>query len=221
MRVFAGLAGLLLVTVTTSVAVSEATNGLPGCPDRVMPSERLPISGANFESYCMPCILALRTFGRTEAVAATVEAYQTLEEIRPETRYMYGEVGYPWGGPFPPHRTHREGLSFDFMVPLTDGDVLPAHAMNRYGYDAEFDETGRDASGRRIDFGAIGDHLIALEQAAQTQGGRVRRVILAPDLQDDLEAASPGILNTITFNTRQAWVRHDDHYHVDFDFPCP
>jgi penicillin-insensitive murein endopeptidase len=24
----------------------------------------------------------------------------------------------------------------------------------------------------------------------------------------------------IPFMNRQAWVRHDEHYHVDFAFPC-
>lgn len=53
-------------------------------------------------------------------------------------------------------------------------------------------------------------------------GGRVRRVILAPDLQDDLRRAQGGarLFQRLAFSRRPSWVRHDDHYHVDFDFPC-
>jgi len=25
---------------------------------------------------------------------------------------------------------------------------------------------------------------------------------------------------TVRFSTRRSWVRHDEHYHVDFDIPC-
>lgn len=107
------------------------------------------------------------------------------------------------------------------MVPLKDGARFPTHLFNRFGYDEEFDSSGRGAAGE-IDFHLIARHLDSLDKYARKLGGGIRRVILAPDLQDNLFATPAGaaLRGKITFNTRQAWVRHDDHYHVDFDFPC-
>ncbi|ARB44245.1 hypothetical protein [Alloalcanivorax xenomutans] len=44
----------------------------------------------------------------------------------------------------------------------------------------------------------------------------------------DLEKAQPEkvykyaeyLRGNIQFSTRRSWVRHDEHYHVDFDLPC-
>ena len=185
---------------------------------RVEGAVRLPASGPNFRAYCVPCIAALRTYGHEPAVAATVAAYEALETSQPDVSFVYGEIGLPWGGRFRPHRTHRNGLSFDFMVPLMEGRI-PTSAANRFGYDVDFDEEGRGDAGR-IDFAAIAAHLVALDEAARERGGRIARVILAPDLQDELARAPGDVIERFRFNRRQAWVRHDDHYHVDFDFPC-
>ena len=127
----------------------------------------------------------------------------------------------PWGGRFRPHRTHRNGLSFDFMVPLKDGRRFSGHLFNRFGYDQEFDADGRAVAGD-IDFGAMIRHLTLLDHHARAAGGRVRRVFFAPDLQDDLFRATGGyeLARSFRFNARPSWVRHDQHYHVDFDFPC-
>lgn len=154
-------------------------------------------------------------------MAATESAYRAMSRTHPETHFIYGEIGFPWGGAFYPHRTHRTGLSFDFLVPLKDGKSIPTRLTNRFGYDAEFDDNG-DAAFGSIDFAALAGHLHALKAAATERGGRIVRVILAPDLQDELFATAGGaaLRNALRFNRRQAWVRHDDHYHVDFSFPC-
>jgi penicillin-insensitive murein endopeptidase len=41
-------------------------------------------------------------------------------------------------------------------------------------------------------------------------------------LQKHLFATAEGaqLKNLLTFSTKQAWVKHDEHYHVDFDVPC-
>ncbi len=149
------------------------------------------------------------------------EAYAELEESRPEVSFRYGEIGFPWGGRFPPHRTHQNGLSVDFMVPLTEGRRLPTSLTNRFGYDLDFDAEGRSPIGT-IDFDAIAYHLIALRTAAKAHGGDIQRVFLAPDLQERLFATSKGpeLRAAVAFNRQPSWVQHDDHYHVDFRFPC-
>ena len=65
-------------------------------------------------------------------------------------------------------------------------------------------------------------HLLALDEAARSRGIRIRRVIFDVRLQPKLGAAGPGaqVLRRLSFNKQQAWVRHDDHYHVDFEVAC-
>ncbi len=188
---------------------------------RLSGAVRPPLFGANYRSYCVVCALALRTYGHEKAVGALVESFERLAESRPGTRFVYGEIGFPWGGPFPPHRSHQNGLSLDVMVPLEDGRSLPTNGLNRFGYDEEFDSQGAGQAGK-IDFAALAEQLLALDQAARKRGGRVARVFLAPDLQDELfrTAAGQRLKAVVPFNARQSWVRHDDHYHVDLAFPC-
>ena len=195
-----------------SVCYGTPANG------RIEGAVRMPPSGENFRAYCGPCILALRTFGHDLAVGAVSDAYRALESTLPDVTFVYGEIGLPGGGRFAPHRTHQNGLSFDFMVPLI-GKELPTTVANRFGYDEEFDAEGRGPSGV-VDFAAVAAHLNALDASARSRGGRISRVILAPDLQDELFRADPALRGALRFNINPVWVRHDDHYHVDLDFPC-
>ena len=182
---------------------------------------RPPLYGENFRVYCVACALALRTYGHAPAIEALVDSFARVAPDLPSTTFVYGEIGFPWGGPFRPHRTHQNGLSIDVMVPLTDGGTLPTSATNRFGYDEEFDSDGNGTAGR-IDFDAIAAHLLALDDAARDRGGRIGRVFFAPDLQDDLFRTPAGAVlrRRVQFNARQSWVRHDDHYHVDLAFAC-
>ena len=213
------IAGALLLPVADAVGSVAGPRCYGETNDgRVVGAKRMPISGANFETYCLPCVLALRTYGHAPAIDATVEAYDELARTAPSARFVYGEIGFPWGGRFRPHRTHRNGLSFDFMVPLVEG-TLPTGIGNRFGYDEAFDADGVGQGGR-VDFSALAAHLRALEVAAEARGGGIALVVLAPDLQDDLFAVDPGLRSAMRFNRNPSWVRHDDHYHVDFAFPC-
>lgn len=166
--------------------------------------------------YCDVCVALGRVFAHAPVAETVTDAYAVVAQDFPDTDFVLGEIGWAEGGPFAPHRTHQNGLSVDFMVPLTNGDRFPASAMNRFGYDLEFDSAGAGAA-EQIDFAAIDAHLIALQAAARDRGGSIRRIFLAPDLSARLSSETR---NAFAFNMREAWVRHDDHYHVDFDFPC-
>lgn len=174
----------------------------------------------NVRPYCHLCKAFLRTYVHRDVAISVYKAYedQGYDQFF-GIEWVYGETGWPWGGSFRPHRTHQNGLSVDFMVPLKDGARLPTHLFNRFGYDEEFDKNGRGSAGE-IDFSAIARHLESLQYHAKKQGGSIKRVIFAPDLQDKVRPVRPGLGSLPPFNTRPAWVRHDDHYHVDFDFPC-
>ena len=112
---------------------------------------------------------------------AVRDAYAHVYKSRPELRFVYGESGWPWGGRFPPHKTHANGTSVDFFVPVrSEGDKVaevPTSLLNRYGYDLRFDKSGR-YGGLKLDFEAMGEHLLALDKAARAHGIRIRRVHL-------------------------------------------
>jgi len=143
----------------------------------------------------------------------------------PNTVFVYGETGSEDGGQFDPHKTHQNGLSVDFMVPVLDaaGDSvpLPTSMLNKWGYDLEFDDSGR-LDDLRIDYAAISEHLYQLHRAANDAGVGIWRVIFDPNLQPHLHATKRWayLVKNMEFSTKRSWVRHDEHYHVDFKLEC-
>lgn len=186
---------------------------------------RLPHSGDNYRAYSTAGFLLGRTFMHGRVAKATREAYAALYQARPELRFVYAEAGWPWGGSFAPHKTHRNGTSVDFHVPVRGSDdkvaELPTTLTNQLGYSVEFDKTGRSGT-LRLDFEAMALHLQALDKAVRANGIGIERVIFDVDLQPLLFATEPGahLRKRLAFNSRQSWVRHDEHYHVDFAVPC-
>ena len=69
-----------------------------------------------------------------------------------------------------------------------------------------------------IDFGAIVAHLEALERAAARHGLAIYRVLLAPEFHRFIQAAPGGasLLERLPFPPGPVWIRHDEHYHVEF-----
>jgi penicillin-insensitive murein endopeptidase len=73
-----------------------------------------------------------------------------------------------------------------------------------------------------IDFEAISQHLYQLDLAAKRHGVAIWRVILAPELQIHLHHTTRWsyLSKQVQFSKKRSWVRHDEHYHVDFLVPC-
>ena len=186
---------------------------------------RLPYAGENYRSYSLMMFALGRTFVHSSVRNAMRDAYARLHQTNPELRFVYAETGWPWGGRFRPHRTHANGTSVDFHVPVRAADSqvseLPTAPWHLYGYAVDFDRRGRSGS-QTLDFEAMGAHLLALDSAARTHGIRIRRVIFDVNLQPRLAATPSGAaaMSRMEFNKRQAWVRHDEHYHVDFAVQC-
>ena len=186
---------------------------------------KLPSSGANFSSYSHIGSFLGRTYVHCTVSEILRDSYSQLEQQAPGTRFVYGETGFARGGPFKPHKTHQNGLSVDFFVPVRDANRtpvdLPTHALNKWGYDIEFDSDG-GFDGLTIDFEAMAAHILALHRVAQAHGVGIWRVIFDPRLQPKLHKtkAWPELKGKVTFSERPSWVRHDEHYHVDFQIPC-
>jgi penicillin-insensitive murein DD-endopeptidase len=185
---------------------------------------KLPASGANFSAYSRLGVIANRTYVHCNVREIFTAAYAEVARQRPDVRFVYGESGFAWGGPFAPHKTHQNGLSIDFFVPLRDragrSVPLPTSAANRWGYDLELDKQGRLGE-LAIDFEAMAAHLLALQRAAAERHARIARVYFDTELQRSLRRTKAWPqLASVPFSTRRGWWRHDEHYHVDFDLPC-
>lgn len=188
----------------------------------VQNAKRLPTCGANYQTYS-PFLSALgRTHVHSRLKTVLLESFQQLERICPQQIWVYGETGWKNGSNFWPHRTHRNGLCVDFMVPVIDRQlrssaVLPVTLANAYGYKVRFDENGI-YNNVEINFGAIVKHLWALDQVCKSHGLRIKRVIFDPPLLKRLKSDKQ--FHTIAhmpFMLKQAWFPHDSHYHIDFE----
>jgi penicillin-insensitive murein DD-endopeptidase len=192
---------------------------------RIENSVQLPGSGVNFSAYSALGASAGRTYAHSAVVRIIGASYAALAASRPATRYVYGETGLKNGGPFKPHKTHQNGTSVDFFVPVLDAQgmpaLLPSTPQNHFGYDIEFDAQGR-YSQYRIDFAAMADHLYALHRAALAEQADLALVIIDPRYLPQLLATPRGayLRRHLRFMKSTPWVRHDEHYHVDFAIPC-
>jgi len=185
-------------------------------------AKRLPSRGENFRTYSNLGSLIGRTCVHGKVRDAMLSAFAAMSADFPDTEFTYGETAWCWGGGrLRPHRTHQNGLSVDFMVPVLDESGAPANyparPWTKIGYALEFDASGH-ADALRIDFDALANHLLALDEAAEDAGIRIRRVIFAPELRRQLFETDAGkkVRTRIKFMPGKAWVRHDEHYHVDF-----
>ncbi len=207
------------VWATDSVCYGTPANG------RIQRSAQLPASGMNFRAYSRTGVSLGRTYTHARVADAITGAYTTLAQRMPAKTFVYGETGFAKGGPFKPHKTHQNGLSVDFMVPVIDANgrsvPLPGNAHNRYGYDIEFDANARYRD-LRIDFEALAEHLYALDQAGRRSGAPIRRVIFEAAFLPKLFATKRGayLRKHIAFTRGKVWWRHDEHYHVDFVAQC-
>jgi penicillin-insensitive murein DD-endopeptidase len=192
---------------------------------RLQNGRRLPTSGVNFKAYSRVGALLGRNSVHQIVHAVITDAYVALAKSNPSLIFVYGETGWPHGGPFPPHRTHQNGLSVDFMVPVRDlsgrSITLPTVPWRRFGYDLEFDSKGHLGK-LQIDFEAIAEHLAALDKAAGEHGTRIKLLIFAPEYQSLLWHTDMGrrLQGRFPVMKTPAWVRHDEHYHVDFENPA-
>lgn len=192
---------------------------------RIEGAVQIPESGSNFVPYSSLGVSLGRTYVHSKVERVVTAAYSALAQSQPSKIFMYGESGWASGGRIKPHRTHQNGLAVDFMVPVRNSRgksvPLPTSLTNKFGYSIEFNAAARynDLS---IDFEAIAEHLYAIHTAAQQNGVRVARVIFEPAYIPKLHATQRGafIKQNIKFMQGQAWVRHDEHYHIDFSVPC-
>lgn len=218
------LALFLLLPSGPGAAADALSFGKGGC-GKLEGAVKLPCSGENFEAFTSVACGLGRTWLHPDVTATLLDAYAVLAKRDSSRRWQYGDLGLEHGGRLRPHRTHQSGVAADFFVPVLDAADKPAsvpiRVRQKYGYALEFDAKGRLAEeALRVDFKAIAAHLLALESAGRKHGVRIERVIVTPDFHRALFAAEPKLSALRSrFMTKEAWVRHDEHYHVDFALP--
>ncbi|HND10846.1 MAG TPA: penicillin-insensitive murein endopeptidase [Pseudomonadota bacterium] len=196
--------------------------GSGGC-GKLQGGEFLPCSGPNFESFAKSACALGRNALHPLVRDTVVDAYRSLAHSHPDRRWQYGEMGNAKGGKLWPHKTHQNGLSADFFVPVIAKDgapaLVPISVFHKLGYGLSFRKDGT-LDDLRIDFRAIGAHLLAIESAGRAHDVVIERIILTPDFHQMLFAQAPETRRLAPrFMKREAWVRHDEHYHVDFGIP--
>lgn len=187
---------------------------------------QMPLRGENFVAYSRIGIEMGRTYLHSDVRQVVLDAYAELRRTAPNKIYVYGETGFAHGGRIRPHRTHQNGTSIDFMVPVMDeanqSIPLPSSPWNKFRYGVEFDDQGT-MPGIRIDFGAMAEHLHQLSVAARRYNITIDRVIFDPPLIEKLFSSSrrgAELRNILPFMGARPWVRHDEHYHIDFGLLC-
>jgi len=217
----------LVLVATSAQATLAAESQCYGSVGRgrIEGSVNLPAAGPNFVAYSSAGAALGRTHVHTTVRDVVVSAYDQVARSMPGAQFVYGETGWPSGGKFRPHRTHQNGLSVDFFVPVIDSRgrsvALPTSPLKRFGYDIEFDANGQYGE-YRIDFSALAEHLYQLRQAALAKQVDIALVIFDAQYLPRLFATARGsyLRTHMPFMKGKPWVRHDEHYHVDFAVPC-
>jgi penicillin-insensitive murein endopeptidase len=186
---------------------------------------QLPSKGNNFISYSFTAELFGRTYVHSIVRDIIIDSYKALETMAPGKVFKYAETGFQGGGKFRPHKTHRNGLSVDFMVPVIDKEGvsvhLPTNYFNKLGYNIEFDENSQYEQ-YTLDYEAMAAHIVSLHKSSKKHEADIERVIFDPKLQPKLFRTTYGayLKKHVQFSKKKSWVRHDEHYHVDFDVEC-
>lgn len=120
-----------------------------------------------------------------------------------------------------PHSARAESVCYGTSSKGRRSIPLPTGFTNRFGHGIEFDADARYED-LTIDFEAIGEHLFALDAAVEAQGIGISRVIFDKPYLPRLLATTRGkwIEANIPFMQGEPWIRHDEHYHVDFAIAC-
>ena len=189
----------------------------------------LPYKATNFD-YFSPLSYYILDNGyiHSNVHKTMIDAFKLLETRTPDRFYSMMECSNQDGGPILVHRTHMNGMSIDFMSPkLRNGK------QNRFWdhlgiwhYALEFDEDGRLLIDKMtiIDFESIAEAVIAIDDAAQANGLKIRKVIWKINLKDNVFATEAGkeIQRRGIYFVRNlpdiVDMVHDDHFHIDFEF---
>ena len=214
--------GLLLFARSAQPLLAESVSR--GTPARGTLEEgvSMPSEGRGFVTYSTLGNWLGRQYVHSRVQELLVSAFSTLQTANTERLFVLGETGWKHGGRFRPHRTHQNGLSVDIFMPVRDSNLrsvlMPTAPWNQFGYSLEFDSSGNGEE-LSIDFRSVAELRVELGRQGQRHGLDIERIITAPEYVDRILAVkeAPDITRLASrFMRHSAWVRHDEHLHVDF-----
>ena len=185
-----------------------------------------PFSGVNFQYFDTTSYVSGRAFLNSRIENSTIETYQEFEKLAPNRFFYIMECSNQHGGKMHPHRTHQNGLSVDFMMPLIKNN-LPFYELDVLGKDhylLTFDNDGRYSEDKSIsvDFDLIAHHILVLNEKEKKHGYKISKVIIKIEFKDKLfnskygkELKESGIYIVKGLSPLINSL-HDEHYHVDF-----
>ncbi len=193
---------------------------------RIEHATLIPFEGSNYSYFDKTSYLGGRAFTHSQVAQITVDTYKALEKQGVDRHFKVMEFSRKEGGKMFPHRTHQNGLSVDYMMPLQK-DGKPYYELDKKGashYLLEFDTDGNFSEDKSIsiDFDMAARHILELDKQARKNGMRIHKVIFNTHLKDELFASNQGkkLRNSGIYITRNLSKvindLHDDHYHVDF-----
>ena len=186
-----------------------------------------PFKGKNFMYFDERSYLEGRGFLHSEVRDIVLDTYDSLSSVLPHRYFMIMECSRKNGGRMLPHRTHQNGLSIDFMMPLKK-DNKPYYGLDTLGalhYALTFDDAGKYVNDDQveIDFDIVSRQIVLLNYFAKKNGYRINKVIIKIELKDELyqsafgdEIKKSGIY-VVQGLTPIVNHMHDDHFHIDFE----
>jgi penicillin-insensitive murein endopeptidase len=223
------ISGALIISIpeliyqNTGKSVSIGTVGAGSLKNPYL----IPYAGRNFKYFSWLSYYAMdNAYVHHNLYTIVLEAYEICQSTCPKTKFSLMECSGKDGGKLNLQRTHQNGTSIDFAIPmLYKGKpfrVLDHLGLLHYGLD--FNNDGHLALNKHItlDFESMAKHILALQKAAKKNGWEVKKVILKIEMKPFLFAgfwgnklkksgiyfaqALPNLVNNA----------HEEHYHVDF-----
>lgn len=206
---------------TVSQSIGSVSNG------SLINGKLFPFIGKNYEYFDKNSYLAGKGFTHSIVKNIVLNSYKELETSIPNRQFKIMECSHQHGGKLQPHRTHQNGTSIDFMMPLIK-DNQPYYELDNMGfahYLLSFNDQGEYSldSSISIDFESVNIHLLSLENHARELGYKIKKVIIKIELKDELFAAKNGKKlkesNVYLVRNLSPLINslHDEHYHVDFE----
>lgn len=209
-------------------------DSLPSSSEGVVSNGRLkngkliPFYGSNFQYFDSISYMSNRAFVHDQVRSTILATYGLLEKDYPQRKFYIMECSREHGGEMFPHKTHQNGMSVDFMMPLIKDDkaYFGLDTIGADHYWLSFDNSGKYNKDKSIsiDFETVALHILRLNEAAKSFGLKVAKVIIKIELKDELFLGEQGkrlkesniyvvqklspIINSL----------HDDHFHIDFEF---
>jgi penicillin-insensitive murein DD-endopeptidase len=200
--------------------------GTPG-KGQLINGKLMPFKGSNFEYFDVNSYLSGRAFLHQKVKETLLNSFLVLDSLYPKRQFKIMECANKNGGTLFPHKTHQNGLSVDFMMPLIQ-NKKPYYQLDTIGTTHYFitlnskGQFNRDTS-ISIDFNLVAQQILILEEQARLQGLKISKVIINTSLKDELLATTFGkelaasqiyIVKSLDNYTNNF---HDDHFHIDFE----